>query len=232
MKAIPTWSWVSLRRFHPSGLHWPVRSRRAVWWKTGRIVLGHEEIFFISSLNELSPLVSRKAKMETNESDYMMPYNSRVDVVCLLGKRYYTKPNVKLVGFRSQLQASYLCSLIEELWYNETVWLWTTLCIYTFNQRFLNYYFEDNVLDKIYIYIYIYISYDNLSDEQSLYKYICPEGWDTWLPRMSWTFTNDMELNTLCYKGQNRLHVGWSCQCIRFSSSPLNLNGPRTFLLP
>ena len=40
-------------------------------------------------------------------------------------------------------------------------------------------------------------SYDNLSDEQSLYKYICPEGWDTWLPRMSGTFTNDMELNTL-----------------------------------
>ena len=40
-------------------------------------------------------------------------------------------------------------------------------------------------------------SYDNLSDEQSLYKYICPEGWDTWLTRMSGTFTNDMELNTL-----------------------------------
>ena len=42
-----------------------------------------------------------------------------------------------------------------------------------------------------------YSSYDNLSDEQSLYKYICPEVWDTWLPRMSGTFTNDMELNTL-----------------------------------
>ena len=36
-----------------------------------------------------------------------------------------------------------------------------------------------------------------LSDEQSLYKYICPEGRDTWLPGMSGTFTNDMELNTL-----------------------------------
>ena len=40
--------------------------------------------------------------------------------------------------------------------------------------------------------------YNNLSDEQSLYKYICPELWDTWLPRMSGTFTNDMILNTLC----------------------------------
>ena len=37
--------------------------------------------------------------------------------------------------------------------------------------------------------------YDNLSDEQSLYKYICTEGWDTWLYRMSGTFTDDMELN-------------------------------------
>ena len=46
--------------------------------------------------------------------------------------------------------------------------------------------------------------YDKLSDEQSLYKYICPEGWDTWLPRMSKTFTNDMELNTLSQKRQNR----------------------------
>ena len=32
---------------------------------------------------------------------------------------------------------------------------------------------------------------------ESLYKCICPEGWDTWLPRMSRTFTNDMEHNTL-----------------------------------
>ena len=66
-----------------------------------------------------------------------------------------------------------------------------------------------------------------LEHEQSLYKYICPESWDTWLPQMSGTFTNDMELNTLSQKGQNRTtcNLAWSCQCIQFSSAPLNPNG-------
>ena len=74
-------------------------------------------------------------------------------------------------------------------------------------------------------------SYDNLSDEQSLYKHIYPEGWDNWLPRMPGTFTNDMELNTLSQKGQNRTtcDLAWSCQCMRFSSAPLNQNGSRIF---
>ena len=47
-------------------------------------------------------------------------------------------------------------------------------------------------------------------------------------------FTNDMELNTLSQKGQNRTtcNLAWSCQCIRFSSVPLNLNGPRLFQHP
>ena len=44
-----------------------------------------------------------------------MPYNSRVDVVCLLAERYDTKSNVKLGGFWSQLQASYVSSNTEEL---------------------------------------------------------------------------------------------------------------------
>ena len=52
---------------------------------------------------------------ETNESFYTIPYNSRADVVHWLVKRYHTKSNVKLGGFRSQLQASYVSSHTEEL---------------------------------------------------------------------------------------------------------------------
>ena len=40
-------------------------------------------------------------------------------MVPLLTERYDS--NVKLGGFRSQLQASYVSSHTEELWYNETV---------------------------------------------------------------------------------------------------------------
>ena len=39
----------------------------------------------------------------------------------------YSKSNVKLGGFRYQLQASYVCSQTEELRYNETVCLWFTI---------------------------------------------------------------------------------------------------------
>ena len=49
----------------------------------------------------------------------------------MLAERYDTKSNVKLGGFRSQLQASYVSSHTEELWYNETVWLWITIYIFT-----------------------------------------------------------------------------------------------------
>ena len=56
-----------------------------------------------------------------------MLYNARADVVRLLAERYDTKSNVKLGGFRSQLQASYVSSHIEVLWYNETVCLWMTI---------------------------------------------------------------------------------------------------------
>ena len=38
----------------------------------------------------------------------------------LAAERYDTKSNVKLDGFQSQLQASYVSSSTEELWYNET----------------------------------------------------------------------------------------------------------------
>ena len=58
-------------------------------------------------------------------------------MVRLLAEQSDTKSNVKLGGFRSQLQASYVSSHTEELWYNETVCLWTTIYIY------------------IYIYIYV-----------------------------------------------------------------------------
>ena len=58
-----------------------------------------------------------------------MPYNSPADVVRLLAERSDTKSNVKLGGFRSHLQASYVSSHTEELWYNETVCLWITVYI-------------------------------------------------------------------------------------------------------
>ena len=48
-------------------------------------------------------------------------------MVRLLAERYDTKSNVKLGGFRSQLQASDVSSRTEELWYNETVCLWMTI---------------------------------------------------------------------------------------------------------
>ena len=59
--------------------------------------------------------------MGTNESYNIMPYNSRADVVRLLAERYDAKFNVKLGGFRSQLQASYVSSHTEKLGYKETV---------------------------------------------------------------------------------------------------------------
>ena len=48
-------------------------------------------------------------------------------MVRLLNERYDTKSNIKLGGFWSQLQASYVSSHTEELWYNETVCQWMTL---------------------------------------------------------------------------------------------------------
>ena len=54
--------------------------------------------------------------MYTNESYYIMPYYSRADVVRLMAERYDTKSNVKLVGLRSHIQASYGSIHTEELW--------------------------------------------------------------------------------------------------------------------
>ena len=68
-----------------------------------------------------------------------MSYNSRADVVCLLADRSNTKSNIKLGGFRSQLQASYMTSHTEELWYNETVGLWMTVYIYIYIYILLNF---------------------------------------------------------------------------------------------
>ena len=67
----------------------------------------------------------------------LIPYNSFANVVRLLAEMSDTMSNVKLGRFRSQLQASYVSSHIEELGYNEKVCLWMTIYIY------------------IYIYIYI-----------------------------------------------------------------------------
>ena len=53
-------------------------------------------------------------------------------MVRLSAKRSDTKFNVKLGGFRPQLQASYVSSHTEELWYNETVGLSVDDDIYTY----------------------------------------------------------------------------------------------------
>ena len=53
-------------------------------------------------------------------------------MVRLLAKRSDIKSNVKLGGFRSQLQAFYMSSHTEELWYYETVCLWMTIYIYIY----------------------------------------------------------------------------------------------------
>ena len=51
-------------------------------------------------------------------------------MVRLLAEWYDTKSNVKLGGFRPQLQASYMFSHTEELWYKEIICLWMTIYIY------------------------------------------------------------------------------------------------------
>ena len=50
-------------------------------------------------------------------------------MVRYLAKRSDIKSNVKLGGFRSQLQSSYVSSHTGELWYNETVRLWMKIYI-------------------------------------------------------------------------------------------------------
>ena len=51
-----------------------------------------------------------------------------------LAERSDTKSNIKLGGFRSQLQASYVSSHTEELWYNKTACLWMTTHTYIYAQ--------------------------------------------------------------------------------------------------
>ena len=53
-------------------------------------------------------------------------------MIRLLAERYDTESNVKLVGFQYQLEASYVSSHTEELWYNETVCLWMTIYMYIY----------------------------------------------------------------------------------------------------
>ena len=53
-------------------------------------------------------------------------------MVFLLAERYDIKSNVKLGGFRSQLQASYMSNHTKELWYNETVCQLMTIYIYIY----------------------------------------------------------------------------------------------------
>ena len=60
----------------------------------------------------------------------LIPYNSLANVVHLLAERSDIKSNVKLGGFRSQLQASNVSSHTEKLGFNETLYLWMPIYIY------------------------------------------------------------------------------------------------------
>ena len=59
-----------------------------------------------------------------------MRYDSQADMVRLLAEWYDTKSNVKLGGFQSQLQASYVSSHTEEVWYSKSLsgWLYNISC--------------------------------------------------------------------------------------------------------
>ena len=107
------------------------------------------------------------AQMWHDHDIHIMPYNSWADVVRLQFERHDTKSNVKLGGFRSQLQASYVSSHTEELWYNETVSLWMTMYIYIY----------------IYIYIYMFILYRQITCVIHVqcfeFSYGCPQCWWT-----------------------------------------------------
>ena len=95
--------------------------------------------------------------------------NSLADMVRLLAEWSDTKSKVKLGGFRSQLQVSYMSSHTEELWCNETVCLRMTIYIYIYihNKRKWNaskksllksayIYIYKSCMKSAYIYIYIY----------------------------------------------------------------------------
>ena len=84
-------------------------------------------IYLLSVLPFLRIYIYKVKKSKRNERCcccYIIPYNSLANVVRLLAERFDTKSNVKLGGFRSQLQASYVSSHTEEMWYNETVSPW------------------------------------------------------------------------------------------------------------
>ena len=65
--------------------------------------------------------------------------NSLLYVGLLVAVRLWYQADIKLAVFWSQLEASRMSSHNDELWYNETVFLWMTIYIY------------------IYIYIYIHL---------------------------------------------------------------------------
>ena len=58
-------------------------------------------------------------------------------MVELMAERYDTKSNVKLGGYESKLEAPYVSSHTEDLWYNEIVCLWMNIYIYE-GPRILN----------------------------------------------------------------------------------------------
>ena len=62
---------------------------------------------------------------------YIIPCKSLADVVPF-AERSDTKSNINVGGFRSQLQASYVSSHTEELWYNETLYGWQYIYIYIY----------------------------------------------------------------------------------------------------
>ena len=85
------------------------------------------------SANEFFNLLSHThTHTNTHTCRYIIPYNSLADIVRLLAELSNTKSNEMLGGFRSQLQASFVSSHTEELWYNERVCLLMTIYIYIY----------------------------------------------------------------------------------------------------
>ena len=110
--------------------------------------------------------------MKTNERYYLVPYNSLADVVRLLAERSDTKSNVKLGGFRLQLQASNVSNHAEELWYNETVCLWMTIYLYIYIYIYI---YEGSRKKYLLSYIYIYsiVLVKKRRNSLLLSRYIC-----------------------------------------------------------
>ena len=107
-------------------------------------------------------------------------------MVRLLTVRFETMSNVKLNGFRSRLQASYVSSQTEELWYNETVCLWMTMYMCVKSVESVNFFFfflQAKALNRFKIWICI-LEFSKQSAPLSRTQFFFPKcrRWYLYLP--------------------------------------------------